>query len=198
MESRTTRHPLIIFLSILVLSLSACASTPSSSDTVGAGGDSVGVTILSHADIQSQYGRTPSDDPFLLGSHTLFGKGYDYIVLQITAVSAAGASLEILQAEAQDANGHTKAPFYKKKDFAELANNMSYDPMNISVRQNKISWYYLPSERMHLDRGKSTYVLVLIGSHPLPPSLVVNVRLLLNGVEQDFSLPVPDEDEGSD
>ena len=109
-----------------------------------------------------------------------------------------GASLEILQAEAQDEKGKVRASFYNKEKFAEVAGTMSFDQANMTTRQNKIDWYYLPSLKMHLDRGKSTYVLMLIGKHPLPPSLIAGVRLLFNGVEQDFSIPIPDADTESD
>jgi hypothetical protein len=193
MKSRISLCVLAALLSGSFLGLGGCASTQSASaDVSSAGGDTVVVTLLSESEVRSQYGRTPSDDPFLMGSHTLFGKGYDFIALQLTAASAGGASLEILQAEAQDEKGKVRAKFYDKQSFTDLVTDLSFDPTNISTRQNKISWYYLPEKRMHLDRGKSTYVMILVGDHPLPSALTAGVRLLLNGQEQDFSLPVPD------
>jgi hypothetical protein len=201
MKSRNTATILTACLFSLILSLGGCASTGAKTaegDAAMAAGNSISVVLLSDDQVRARYGRTPSNDPFIPPAADIFVKPYDYIILQLTAVSAGGGSLEILQAEVQDAKGKVQATFYNKEKFADLAASLTYDPENIAERQNRISWYYLPSERMHINRGKSEYVMILVGKHPLPDGLTAGVRLLFNGEEKAFSMPVPDAPAKSD
>ena len=192
MKAQVAALTITASLFLVLLSLGGCATTPSSSSAAVVTESSVSVVLLSDKELRSQYGRTNSENPFVAASPTVMPKNYEYIALRITTSSPSPASLEILQAEAQDEKGKVKASFYNREQFADFASSATLDPTNITVRQNKITWYYLPAARMRVDAGKSSYLMILIGNHPLPPSLVVGVRLLFNGTEQDFSLPFSD------
>ena len=49
-----------------------------------------------------------------------------------------------------------------------------------------------PRRTLHREQGKTSWVIVLRGSHPIPPSLRVRVRGLINGTLQEISVPLPD------
>jgi predicted small secreted protein len=179
---------------LVALSLSGCATSPKASgDITPSQGDTVTVTLVSESELRAQYGRTPSDNPFYAPTAAVFAKPYDYIVLRLTATVGATSSLEILQADARNEKDKIKASYYDRKQFAELSTDLTFDPQNINVRQSKVQWYYLPADkRIRLKAGKTSWIFILVGTHPLPPSLVAGIRVLLNGEEQDFTIPIPD------
>jgi hypothetical protein len=180
-----TPHRLLSLLASLILG--SCASTRNAG--TGAGGpDFLSATLLDTRQVRSEFGLAYADNPFLFP--TTF-QTTDFIVVKLTARTSAKGSLSVLQSEATDGTGTVRATAYDRATFKQVAESMSTQVMDQSIRRNKIGWYYLPSTDLSLDPGQHEYVLVLGGTHPLPEGLTVILRVTLNGVEQDFTLGVP-------
>ncbi len=65
----------------------------------------------------------------------------------------------------------------------EMANN--------ALKQNKIDWYYLPNPIMDMPAGKHSYVLVMIGQHPIPDTATIHVAMSVNDQAISYDLSVP-------
>jgi hypothetical protein len=194
-EKMKIRGAIVLFAAVLFsfsLSLAGCATTGSSTTGESLTQDSVSVTLVSESDLRARFGRTPADNPFVAALPTLFPKPYDFVAMSIDVASPSGGDLEILQAEAQNEKGKVFATYYTRQDFAKLAASLTYDDTKTALLQNKISWYYLPANKTRVKSGKSAYLLILVGKHPLPSELTAGVRVLFNDEEKDFTLPIPD------
>jgi hypothetical protein len=177
---------------VVALVLGACSSTGSAGSRP-AGSDFASVSLLTMREIRSEFGSSFADNPFFFPTSFLIQQSTDYLVLKLAVDTAAPAALAVLQAEAVDAAGKVRATPFDRASFRKEAEGLSAQVMNQDSRRNKIEWYYLPSLNLSVAAGSHRYVLVLGGAHPFPEDLTVVVRLTLNGVEQDFTLGVPEK-----
>jgi hypothetical protein len=181
---RTTLCLLVLLASLI---LGSCASTGTAGP--GAGGpDFVSASLMDTRQVRTEFGLAYADNPFQFP--TTF-QTTDFIVVKIVVRTSAKAAFSVLQAEGMDQSGKVYASAYDRATFKQVAESMSTQVMDQSMRRNKIGWYYLPANDISLDAGQHEYVLVLGGTHPLPEGLTVIVRVTVNGVETDFTLGVP-------
>lgn len=175
------------------LFVAGCASNGSekAADGTTAIANTVTVTFISESQLRSEFGPTFTDNPFLTPAPTIFPKYVDFVVLRVDVASGSGTDLRISQAEAKDAKGKAHATFYDEEHFRELAKSLSSGLVNNTIRLQKIDWNYLPSRAVKVPRGKHSYVIVLVGKHPIPDDLTAKVSLTLDDTPQDFSIPIP-------
>jgi hypothetical protein len=183
-------------LAVLVISLgvfSGCATTRPAEGAVQQ--DSVSVQLLSDKEIKDAYGWNLSANPYLALDGALFPKAYDFLVFRLSVETVAGTQIELVKAGAENEKGVVKAPLYDMDSFKVLTMRSVEDQANsgpYASRENKVTWYYMPSGTVSLPPGKHAYMFVLVGKHPLPDSLAAHVELTVNGEEKDFDIPVPD------
>jgi hypothetical protein len=177
-------------LVLALLLAGACASQGGSVSQAKQLTDSVSVSLISKRELMKKFG---SDNPFISLSGMVTGGSHDYVDAQLTLVTTAEASVEILQAKVIDTNNKTRAWLYDRAQFADFVAKQDnpYDSSSNNRRQNLITWNYLPSQSFALKRGKYEYILVFIGKHPLPEDLQLYVRLSVNDQQQEFTLDVP-------
>jgi hypothetical protein len=168
-----------------------CSSGPAGRKESEPLADSASVILLSEKDLRAEFGWNYSTNPFIAPAGTVLPKAWDFIVAKLDLVSESGVKVELLQAEADDKDGVARAWFYDRSTFADFAASVSPDDQSAQKRRNVVNWNYLPSKTLDLKRGSYGYILVFMGKHPIPDSLVANIRLMVNGEEKDFSLPAP-------
>lgn len=179
-------------LSFSALLVSSCASVKQSGPLV----DSVSAVLLSDKEVRMKFGSAYGDNPFIAREGTVTGKPYDFIDAMLSIVTDAGADVEVLEADVVDKDNKTRAWLYDRATFVDIITQLSNqdDTVSVSKRQSVANWYYLPSNSFTLKHGKYEYMLVFLGKHPVPYDLHVVVRVMVNGQEQDFTIPVPNSD----
>ncbi len=180
---------LSVTLAVAVI-LCGCASTGSDAAFPGAAGEPVSVSLVTGRELRSRFGQSFRDNPFISPKLAIMAKTDDFIALELKVAAGSGADLEVLQAEAVDGNGNVLATFYNREKFTELAMIMSGPYMDNDAKRNRISWYYLPALKMRVPAGFHSYIMVLVGKHPLPETVMTRVRLSLQGEESSFEVPV--------
>jgi|GEM_PF-5656220 Ni,Fe-hydrogenase III component G len=181
-------------VAVLVLILTGCATEKQRAGAESGQGP-LSVALLTEREVKDSYGWSLLDNPYLSYSGTIFPRVYDFLVFKLAVNFPVSTQLELLDADAENADGKVKAPFYDSDRFktvtmSSVANQESSG--SFSQRENKITWNYLPQGTLTLKPGKHSYVFVLVGKHPLPDSLTAHIRLSVNGEEQDFDIPLPD------
>ncbi len=180
---------------LAALLVSGCASSGGSVRAKAPLVDSVSLVLLTDNDVRVKYGTAYGDNPFMARAGTVTGKPYDFIDTQLSIVTDAGAAVEILDAKVVDKDNKPRAWLYDREEFVKIITDLSNmdDTVSVSKRQTAANWYYLPSRSFTLKHGKYEYMLVFLGKHPVPEDLQVYVRLTVNGQEQEFTLPVPNQ-----
>ena len=180
-------------LLVALLTLTACATT-------GASGpleplvDSVTATLLSEKDVKTKFGYG-NEDPFYATGGALISKTYDYVVVRLAVTTNENTKVEVLQSDVVDKNGKSKATLYDRQTFVDFATapGQSQSDYYAEKRRIKIYRYYLPSSSFNVKPGQYEYLLVLLGKHPLPDDVNAYVLLQVNGLDHEFTLPVPDQ-----
>jgi hypothetical protein len=158
--------------------------------------DPVSVAVVSGKELRAKYGSSFRDNPFILSKPTIAQKTYDFVVLRLVISAASPTDMELLQADAVDGTGAVCADSYDRARFTDLAMQFSGPYMDNAAKSNRIVWYYLPSARLRVPTGNHVYLVVLVGTHPLPETVTARVRVLWAGEEKSFELPVNVADAG--
>jgi hypothetical protein len=189
---------ILVICIVAFAGLNGCATT---ANPVHAAVESVqgpiSIALLSEKDVKNSFGWSLLDNPYLAYKGTLVGTANDYLVFRLTVNAEAETQLEMSSAGAEDEKGKVKAPFCDVDSFKRLTMATVENQTNtgsFSVRENKVTWYYLPSGSVDVKPGKHSYIFVLVGRHPLPDSLTAHIQLLVNGEEMDFELGIPDQE----
>jgi len=159
--------------------------------TVGSADDAVSLAILSERDVRLKYGRTFTENPFVAPAPSVFPAYNDYIVLQLNFNTRGKVPLVLQRAEVTDDRGKQFATFMTRDKFTDFAMNLSPDQAANTLRRDKIGWYYLPQTSMTLEAGTHSYLLVMVGAHPIPDTATIHVEVTINGIDRDFDMPVP-------
>ena len=155
-------------------------------------GSSVTLAVLNSSEIRSLYGSDPQVNPFIITYSHIGQRTLDYLVVRLTIDARSGLSAELVDAAAVDESGTIRSMAFDRSGFIEEA--MALAPMieNQARREDTIRQNYIPAGSFTVNKGKRSWVIVLRGSHPFPPSLRVRVRGLINGTLQEMELPLPD------
>ena len=131
------------------------------------------------------------DNPFVAPAPSVFPSYNDYIVLKLNFNTMGAVPLILQRAEVTDERGKAFASFMSREKFQEFAMNQSPEQANNTLKRNKIGWYYLPQTTITLDAGKHSYLIVMVGKHPIPDTATIHIAVTLNNVDKDFDIPVP-------
>jgi hypothetical protein len=170
--------------------LSGCLSSGPDSEAAVSPADPVAVSLVSGRDLRARFGQTFANNPFLSPKPTILEKADDFIALELKVAAGAGADLEVVRAEAVDEKGSVCASFYNREKFTDLAMVLSGPYMDNASKKDKIGWYYLPALKMRVPSGTHSYIMVLVGKHPLPETLSARVEVRLDEQEKSFEIPV--------
>jgi hypothetical protein len=173
---------------LLVLLGCVGGGRPREEGSSGLPAEPVTVAVISARELRSQFGHSFSENPFLSPKHLITRKSVEFIVLRLKVLGP--TELELLQADAVDEAGKIRALFYPRAKFTDLAKFFSAQEQDNMTKTNKIGWYYLPAERMRVPSGSRSYLLVLVGKHPLPEKVIARVRLRVGNEEKSFEIPV--------
>ena len=170
---------------------SSCASTKES----GPLEDSVSVILPSLENLRAEFGRNYTTNPYLAPGGSFIATANDYIVLRITVVTQAGVAFKFLDAEAKDDKGKLFASYYNFRQFFDYVKGITLDVTGLgglnNIRIGTLEQSYLPADSMHIDHGKHSYIIVLLGKHPLPDDLTTTVLLSIDDKIQAFDISVP-------
>jgi len=189
------RAAFVLFLAGIVVAFEGCQSAKGgSSISLGRADDPVSLVVLSARDVRSpSYGTTFLDNPFIAATGTLLPSYNDYIVLQLNFNNPKSVPIVILRADVEDDRGKVLASYMTKEKFTDFAMTQSPDQANNTLKRNRIDWYYLPNPIMTVDAGKHSYLLVLVGPHPIPDTATIHVAIAVENVATAFDEPVPVE-----
>jgi hypothetical protein len=180
---------------ISIAAFSGCVTTRSIGGGEGVQQDSISVKLLSEKEVKDAYGWSLQNNPYLALGGMLLPKAYDFLVFKIEVNMVSETQIELIGAGAKNEKGVVKAPYYSMEEFKEVTMRSVEDQANsgsYSTRENKVTWYYMPSGTVTLEPGKHSYTFVLVGKHPLPDSLTAHIQFSVDGQEKDFDLPIPD------
>jgi hypothetical protein len=175
----------------LALVLAGCVSTGT-----GTPAEPFSVTVVSGSELRSRFGASFSGNPFISAKPTIAQKAEDYIVLRLAVNSENGMDLDMVHAQAVDEKGNVCASAFTREKFTDLVKFKSSPYAENSDKLNKIGWYYLPAMKMRVPKGTRSYLLVLVGTHPIPEAVTVQVRLLIDGEDKTFEIPVSEKEAG--
>lgn len=183
---------------LAVLVLSGCAST-GKAPAVGVStqaaledGTTVRLAVLSGPEVKSQFGSDPGANPFIVKYSVIGERSIDYLVLRLTIESPSPLAAELVDAAAVDAGGTVRTRAFDRRSFIEEAAALAPMIENQARREETIRRNYIPTGAFSAKAGRHSWVIVLRGSHPMPPGLTVRVRGLLNGTLQEITVPLPD------
>jgi hypothetical protein len=182
----------VILTALAFASCSSTAGRVTSSTTAGSPDDPFSVVVLSYKDVQAAYGSSFSDDPYLAPGSSIMPVYNDYLVLQLKFNLPEKSKVLLLRAEVSDERGKVYASYMNREKFADFAMTQSPDSANNALKRNKIDWYYLPNPIMDMQAGTHTYVLVMVGPHPIPDTATIHVAMSINdkAVSYDISVPI--------
>jgi hypothetical protein len=184
----------VVVMSLLFIS--GCASARGSVKETVPLVDSVSVALDSTKEIRIKFGADSSKNPFILKGGSITGSSNDFVEAHLSLVTNEGATVELLEAKVVDKENKTKAWLFEYPAFSKFVAQVGNpdDSSGALKRQNLVDWNYLPSQSFLLKRGKYEYMMVFYGKHPIPDDLQLYVRLTVNDKEQEFNLPVPDQE----
>ena len=187
------RKLVLLAVVVFVLLASGCESTKNSFATIsmGTADDPVFLQVLSEHDVRLKYGATFMDDPFVSATGTLLPTYNDYIVLKLNFNNPTKVPFMLLRAEVSDERGKIFATYMTREKFTSFAMDQSPDQANNTVKRNKIEWYYLPNPIMTIDSGRQSYLLILVGKHPIPDTATIHVAVSVGNQAKSFDIPVP-------
>lgn len=186
-----------VALGILAASLSlfaaACATTGGAAP---AGGgeltNTVSAVLLSTKQVQSQYGYSFTDDPFIAPGPSILPTYYDFLVVRLTIGATKESEFHLAEAKAEDIEGTVRADYANRAEFTHYVDQASMQGTpSATMRHDKVGWYYLPKDRFQVKRGWHSYLIVLIGKHPIGNNVTINLVTSLGGKIQSIQLPVP-------
>ncbi len=191
----------ICFLAAAVAAVSllwSCASTGNapvtgvSAEAALEDGTKVVLAVLSGAEIRQAFGSDPEANPFIIKYSIVGTRSVDYLVVRLTIDTPSPLTAELIDVSAVDGTGTVRTRTFDRSDFIEEAAALAPMIENQARREEAIRRNYIPAGTFSVKPGKHSWVIVLRGSHPLPPSLTIRLRGLLNGTMQEMTLPLPD------
>ncbi len=181
----------VLFAFVASISLAAvgCASTGGASLPLT---DSVSAALLSPKQVQSDYGYSFSQNPFVAPGPSILPTYYDFLVVRLTISATAATEFELLKAKAEDLDGATRASYANREEFTHYIDQVSMPATSsATMRHDKVGWYYLPADKFQVKPGRHSYVIVLIGKHPIGNNVTIDLLLSLAGNIQSLQIPVP-------
>jgi hypothetical protein len=185
---------ILLFAMALMILLVGCSSTAgrvTSNVRAGTQDDPFSLVVLSYQDVRALYGPTFLVNPYLAPSSSIMPVYNDYIVLQLNFNLPEKSKVILLRAEISDERGKIYASYMNREKFSNFAMQQSPEMANNALKQNKIDWYYLPNPIMDMAAGKHSYVLVMIGQHPIPDTATIHVAMSVNDLAISYDLSVP-------
>lgn len=195
---RIHKRRLILAIAASVSLLASCAGTGKgpqagvSTEAALESGGSVTLAVLATPEIKSLYGSDPQVNPFIVKYSVIGVRSLDYLVVRLTIDTPSKITAELVEAAAIDESGEVRTKTFDMTGFKEEAAALAPMIENQTGREGTIRWNYIPKGAFTVNPGKHSWVVVLRGSHPLPPSLTIRVRGLINGSPQEMELPIPD------
>jgi hypothetical protein len=185
---------LLIGVVISAFVLAGCSSSAgrvTSKTTAGSPDDPFSLAVLSYQDVRALYGPTFLVNPYLAPSSSIMPVYNDYIVAQLIFNLPEKSKVILLRAEISDERGKIYASYMNREKFSTFAMQQSPEMANNALKQNKIDWYYLPNQIMDMPAGKHTYVIVMVGPHPIPDTATIHVAMSVNDQAISYDLSVP-------
>jgi len=184
------RLRLILPLVGVLVALAGCATVPKVTSPTGV---DVSVSQMSPSTIRSYYGIGVSGDlnPFIPAGGMLHKQKQDFIVLRISVASLRDADVTLDRATARDAQGNDVADLYTWRQFEALLKHDYFQGRDYQQVYSRARNAYMNPFDVSVRPGRSTYVVVLVGKHPLPfpVSVKVDVTVGLNDL-RTFTLAV--------
>ncbi len=182
----------------MVLSALAAAITLGAAGCATTGGaavplsDSVSAALLSPKQVQAAYGYSFSQNPFFAPGPSIMPTYYDFLVVKLTISATGATNFDLLQAKAKDLDGTVRASYANREEFTRYVDQVSMpSSSSATLRHDKVGWYYLPADKFEVKRGVHSYVIVLIGKHPIGNNVTIDLMYSLAGNIQSFQIPVP-------
>jgi hypothetical protein len=146
--------------------------------------------------LRNQFGWDKTKNPFVSPNGAIFNRSWDFIMARLTIVSTTDATIEIDTASIVDKNNVQKAWQYDRDTFGQYVMELtSNDQLSSESRIRVVNWWLPPSNNFQIKAGKHEYILAFMGKHPVPDALVANLKIFVNGKENDFNnIPVPEQE----
>jgi hypothetical protein len=173
-----------------VLFLSAACATGA---RPASGEPEVLCTMLTSWDLGS-YGANSATNPFLAPSGLIEGTPDEFVALDIALSLPDSATLSIDAAVRRAGeNGEIVARLYSLQDMRKYWRAWGDPSAQTSrTRLDTLERWYAPSSQFVAHKGRSEYVIVLVGKNPLPRPASATVSIALNGkVGGTFEFPLP-------
>lgn len=167
---------------LLLVSLFLCTCSTVSNSSVPADlVDSFNVRLATLQETENSGTIRPS--PYIPPDGLFLKSDQEFIVLVIEAVSESGDSqASLIDIVASD--GSTR--YRTKNEFISWWKTRSVYESYRRDWQRFLDRTYVPEGVFSIERGKSTFIAVMMGKRPIPKPLSVEARFMVNGQEQKF------------
>lgn len=181
---RGLRSVSLLLAAAIALLSAGCASVPIGSEPQAS------CTLLSSMDAGT-YGTNFFTNPFMKPSSLIRGTPDEFVVLDLTLRLPESATVNLEGSVTQD-SGDTVARMYTLKEMHTYWDGWG-DNSDVTSRTRieALERYYAPSDQFQAHKGRSEYVVVLMGKNPLPRPATVEFSVSINGVPQPFKFPLP-------
>jgi hypothetical protein len=166
--------------------MASCATEPPGTGTTG-----VSCTLLNWLDLGS-YGANYTTNPFLAPTSMLKGTPDEFVALDLMLSLPDSATVNLDGAVRSD-SGDLVARMNDLPQMRDYWDNWGDRTDKTSrTRLDTLNRWCMPSSQFVAHKGRTEYVIVLMGKNPLPRPASVVVSVSLNaGDPQTFTFPLP-------
>jgi hypothetical protein len=176
---------LLVVIVIITFFAAACASGPQGTTP------EVSCALLSSWDLGS-YGSSYVSNPFMAPTSLLKGAPDEFVPLGLTLSLPEAATVNI-DASVRNETGDVVARLYTLPEMEQYWSNWGDATDRTSRdRLQTLDRWYIPGAQIAAHKGRTEYVMVLMGKKPLPRPASVMVAVSINaGDPQMFTFPLP-------
>jgi len=169
----------------VALSSAGCTSSPATA------APPVACVVLSASQIV-MYGPSRAVNPFFPRASAVRKAADEFVVLQLNLSLSEPARIALAGA-VRDTAGNDAARLQSLSQMQEYWSfGEDVDDREARARMDTLTRYYSPALQFVQRRGRSEYIVVLLGKNPLPRPATAVLSVSLNGAEpQSFTFPLP-------
>ena len=173
-------------LAIILFATGACATAPFPSSP------EVTFALLSVRDLGT-YGQTFASNPFLAPSGFVHGAPDEFVAVGLK-LALPDAGTVSLDGSVRTPDGREVARFYSLPEVQKYWSDWGdQSDLNSRSRLDTLNRWYPSASQFQAGKGRSEYVVILVGKNPLPRPATVTLTVTLNGGPQEFTFPLPDK-----
>jgi len=184
--TRSAKHVLsLAVLAAVFMAAVGCATTG------GAALAPVTCRLLSPAEVAT-YAPSRPINPFIAHGSFILKSPDEFVVLDLALNLPEQARVSVA-ASVNDEVGTPVAALWTRTQMHMYWDHMQdITDRDDRIRQDTLDRYYPPASDFNARRGRTEWILVLVGKNPVPRPATVQVSVSLNGAEaQMFSFPLP-------